>query len=116
MFDWTILKYQQSQLATPPARGIVSVILSFSSPVVITMSSAMGETHKRSPLFRFLVLEPVLQCHLLLPMLIDIQVLYLRSPMSVTGLQYFYLYVHLSHFSSTTTTKPYPTKWGWLTL
>jgi casein kinase 1 len=25
VFDWTILKYQQSQLANPPTRGIVSV-------------------------------------------------------------------------------------------
>ena len=24
VFDWTILKYQQSQIATPPARAIVS--------------------------------------------------------------------------------------------
>jgi len=24
VFDWTILKYQQSQIATPPSRGIVS--------------------------------------------------------------------------------------------
>lgn len=25
VFDWTILKYQQSQLATPPARALVNV-------------------------------------------------------------------------------------------
>ena len=24
VFDWTILKYQQSQLATPPSRALVS--------------------------------------------------------------------------------------------
>lgn len=27
-FDWTILKYQQSQIAPPPSRGVVSLILS----------------------------------------------------------------------------------------
>jgi len=27
VFDWTILKYQQSQLAAPPARAVVSVSL-----------------------------------------------------------------------------------------
>ncbi|CAJ2649901.1 unnamed protein product [Trifolium pratense] len=65
VFDWTILKYQQSQLATPPTRAIVSVI-HFLPPFVISMSSAMDGTHRCSPLFRYLVLEPVLQCHLLI--------------------------------------------------
>lgn len=27
VFDWTILKYQQSQLATPPSRALVSAVV-----------------------------------------------------------------------------------------
>lgn len=27
VFDWTILKYQQSQIAAPPTRGLVSSFL-----------------------------------------------------------------------------------------
>lgn len=29
VFDWTILKYQQSQLATPPTRALVISVLCF---------------------------------------------------------------------------------------
>ena len=42
VFDWTILKYQQSQLATPPTRAIVSVFLI--SPFGVILLSATDET------------------------------------------------------------------------
>lgn len=76
VFDWTILKYQQSQIAAPPSRALVSnatMICHFSFigdiPNYMMVDSARG-----------LVLEQALDCPLLLPMLTGSQVISRIAP------------------------------------
>ena len=70
VFDWTILKYQQSQLATPPSRPLVSYLF-YANLLFIHVQFHFDDVS----CFRFSVLELVLGCPLLLPMPTGRQVL-----------------------------------------
>lgn len=94
VFDWTILKYQQSQLATPPARPLVSDITTHKFhydglPILC---------HLMMVSVRALVLAQALDCPLLLAMLTEIQVV-LSCMFPVLTMNFMYLIISSLHFT-----------------